>query len=125
MSETDLTALRKEIDAIDAEIHALIMRRAAITESIRGLKAGDELKLRPGREANILRALVARHTGAFPRTQLVRIWREILSASLAMQGPFSVAVFATETAYGLWDLARDHFGGGGQTWKFGSPPAGG
>ena len=49
MSETDLTALRKEIDAIDAEIHALIMRRAAITESIRGLKAGDELKLRPAR----------------------------------------------------------------------------
>ena len=118
MSETDLTALRKEIDAIDAEIHDLIMRRAAISESIRRVKAGDELKLRPGREANILRALLARHTGAFPKPQLVRIWREILSASLGMQGPFSVAVFATETAHGFWDLARDHFGGGVQSWKF-------
>lgn len=120
MSEPDLSAFRQEIDAIDAEMHALIVRRAGLAEKIRGLKTGDDLKLRPGREANILRTLIARHTGAFPKIQLVRIWREILSASLAMQGPFSVAVFATETAHSFWDLARDHFGGGVQTWKFGT-----
>ena len=120
MSEPDLSAFRQEIDAIDAEMHALIVRRAGLSEKVREIKTGDELKLRPGREANILRALVARHTGAFPKIQLVRMWREILSASLSMQGPFSVAVFATETAHSFWDLARDHFGGGVQTWKFGT-----
>lgn len=118
MAEPDLAQLRKDIDAIDAEMHKLIVRRAAISEAIRGLKSDDDLKLRPGREANILRALVERHTGAFPKAQLVRIWREILSASLAMQGPFSVGIFATETAHSFWDLARDHFGTGVQTWKF-------
>lgn len=120
MSEPDLSALRKEIDAIDAELHALLMRRASVSEQVRAIKTDDSLKLRPGREANILRALVKRHTGSFPQTQLVRIWREILSASLAMQGPFSVAVYATETAHSFWDLARDHFGSGLVSWKFGT-----
>jgi len=120
MSETDLSALRQEIDTIDAELHALLVRRAAVSEKVRGIKTDDSLKLRPGREANILRALIARHSGSFPKAQLVRIWREILTASLAMQGPFSVAVYATETAHSLWDLARDHFGSGLITWKFGT-----
>jgi chorismate mutase/prephenate dehydratase len=120
MSEPDLSAFRKEIDAIDAELHALLVRRAEVSEKVRATKTDDSLKLRPGREANILRALVARHTGTFPKPQLIRIWREILSASLAMQGPFSVAVYATETAHSFWDLARDHFGVGIVSWKFGT-----
>ena len=120
MSETDLSALRQEIDTIDAELHALLVRRAAVSEKVRGIKSDDSLKLRPGREANILRALIARHSGSFPKAQLIRIWREILTASLAMQGPFSVAVYATETAHSLWDLARDHFGSGLISWKFGT-----
>ena len=66
MPEIDLSQLRKEIDVIDAEIHALIVRRAHISESIRGVKSDDEPKLRPGREANILRALLAR-AGYWPR----------------------------------------------------------
>jgi hypothetical protein len=37
-----------------------------------------------------------------------------------MQGPFSVAVYATETAHSFWDLARDHFGSGLISWKFGT-----
>jgi chorismate mutase len=118
MAETDLSALRSEIDAIDAEMHALLRRRAGIAERIRGAKTDDSLKLRPGREANILRALIARHEGAFPKPQLVRIWREILSASLAMQGPFSMAVFANEAAHDIWDLARDHFGAGMKAQRF-------
>lgn len=120
MSDTDLSSFRKEIDAIDAELHALLVRRAGVSEKVRSIKTDDSLKLRPGREANILRALIARHTGSFPKAQLVRIWREILTASLAMQGPFSVAVYATETAHSFWDLARDHFGSGLISWKFGT-----
>lgn len=118
MAEPDLTQLRKEIDAIDEELQKLIVQRAQISESIRRVKNDGELKLRPGREANIVRALLERHTGNFPKAQLVRIWREILSASLSMQGPFSVGIYATETAHSFWDLARDHFGSGVQTWKF-------
>jgi hypothetical protein len=42
---------------------------------------------------------------------LVRIWREIVSANTAIQGPFTVAVLAQERRGGFFDLARDHYGG--------------
>ena len=37
---------------------------------------------RPGREAEIVRRLLRRHRGAFPRPVIVRLWRELLSARL-------------------------------------------
>jgi hypothetical protein len=66
--------------------------------------------LRPGREAQILRRLLARHRGAFPKPVLVRLWRELLAGSLAIQADLHVAVHAPEKSTGLWDLARDHYG---------------
>jgi len=112
MNQADgaLDKLRGEIDAIDAEIHDLLMRRTAVVEKIRTQKPDDEVKIRPAREAQILRALLTRHKGIFPKPALVRIWREIVSANTAIQGPFSVAVLAQERRGGFFDLARDHYG---------------
>jgi len=105
-----LDELRGEIDEIDTAMHDLIMRRAAIVENIAAAK-GDQAAsgMRPAREAEILRRLVARHAGPFPRGSLVRIWREIISAVTKMQGPYNVAVF-DDGGGGLWDLSRDYFG---------------
>lgn len=58
----------------------------------------------------MLRGLVARHRGAFPAGALVRVWREIMGATLCLQGPFAVAVFAPKDHRGYLGLARDHFG---------------
>jgi len=105
-----LDDLRGEIDEIDTSLHDLIMRRAAIVENIAAAKGEQAASgMRPGREAEILRRLVARHDGPFPRGSLVRIWREIISAVTAMQGPYNVAVF-DDGSGGLWDLSRDYFG---------------
>jgi hypothetical protein len=38
------------------------------------------------------------------------MWREMLAATVRLQSPFSVAVFAPADRPGLWDLARDHYG---------------
>jgi hypothetical protein len=57
-----------------------------------------------------MRRLVERHTGRFPASSLVQIWREIIAAVTAMQGPHSVAINAAENEQGYWDLARTHFG---------------
>ena len=85
--ETSLAALRAEIDAIDDALHDLVMRRAAVVARMAASRVkGDASSLRPGREASILRRLLARHSGALPPAALVRLWREILSASNAMQG---------------------------------------
>jgi chorismate mutase-like protein len=106
----NLDDLRSEIDEIDTALHDLIMRRAAIVENIAAAKGEQAASgMRPGREAEILRRLAARHRGPFPRDSLVRIWREIIAAVTAMQGPYNVAVFESEDG-GLWDLSRDYFG---------------
>jgi len=123
--KTTLDDLRGEIDQIDTALHDLLMRRAALAEQIGQAKLagpapapdaapgkGPAVYLRPGREASVLRRLVRRHSGPFPVTSLVRLWREIMSSLLRLQGPFSVAVLSggPDTPPGLWDLARDHYG---------------
>jgi chorismate mutase len=106
----NLDDLRREIDEIDTSLHDLIMRRAAIVEQVAEAKGPQaDSGMRPGREAVILRRLAARHKGHFGRGSVLRIWREIVASLTAMQGPYSVAVFADD-ADGLWDMARDHFG---------------
>jgi chorismate mutase-like protein len=112
-AEPTLEALRAEIDAIDDDLHRQIMRRAEVALRIGAVKSangGEAVLMRPGREAQVLRRLIARHDGAFPKAVILRIWRELIGAVLRMQGPFSLAVYAPEGAAGYWDLARDHFG---------------
>jgi chorismate mutase/prephenate dehydratase len=110
-----LEDLRREIDEIDDAMHDLVMRRAALLSDVAAAKAmplrnAPGSFLRPGREAIVLRRLVARHRGGFPKPALVRLWREIIAAPLSLQGSFSVAVFAPKEEPGYWDLARDHYG---------------
>jgi chorismate mutase / prephenate dehydratase len=101
-----LASLRRRIDAVDDGLHDLLMRRSELVEEVGRVKHRDAVaSFRPGREAQILRRLVARHQGSFPGGALVRIWREIVAGGVAMQEAVSVAVCA-----GCWDLARDHFG---------------
>ncbi len=38
------------------------------------------------------------------------MWREMLAATVRLQSPFAVAVYAPLEAQGFWDLARDHYG---------------
>ena len=109
--ETTLEELRRKIDGIDDAIHDLLMKRTALAEDVRTAKTPVESgSYRPAREAEILRRLVARHGGSFPKPVLVRIWREITAAMLHLQGPFSVAVLVPEGRHWYWDHAREHFG---------------
>jgi chorismate mutase-like protein len=114
-SPPSLDKLRREIDALDQQIHDLLMRRAGVSDQVRWVKSNDGgaangINLRPGREAKILRRLVSRHNGGFPKPSIIRIWREILAGSTQMQGPFSMAVLASDPQRACVNLARDHFG---------------
>jgi chorismate mutase/prephenate dehydratase len=108
--EDPLAALRGEIDALDDALHDLVMRRAAVVARLAAsrVKGTAVSPLRPGREAAILRRLLARHSGPLPPAVLVRLWREILGSSSALQGGFAVAVPAGNAA--LAEAARTHFG---------------
>ena len=105
-----LADLRQEIDRIDDAIHDQLMRRGELQAAIGRAKTGSEVYLRPGREAMVLRRLIARHEGAFPKAVLVRIWREVFAAGLSLQNQFSVATLSGQKNAPLANLARDHFG---------------
>ena len=106
-----LEEVRREIDEIDAALHDLIMRRTRVVEQVIAAKGTTNTgNFIPGREIKVLRGLMQRHEGAFPRHALIRMWREMISVFAAMQGPFHVVACAEEGDQGCWDLARDHFG---------------
>ena len=106
MQPAALAAARAEFDAIDDALHDLLMRRAGLSAQLSagGMKAGGA-SFRPGREAMILRRLLARHSGPMPRATVARLWREVIASSLRLQSAFSVATMA-----GAETLARGHFG---------------
>ena len=108
--QDSLADLRRQIDDIDAAIHDLLMKRTEVAQRIGAVKGEDSVYMRPGREAVVLRRLIARHKCALPGALIVRIWREIFAAVTALQGPFAVAVYAPEGSFGYRNLARDHFG---------------
>lgn len=109
-ADEKLDALRREIDAIDRSIHDLLMQRTEVVGKVRDHKRHHRIKIRPSREAQILYRVVSEHKGPFPKRELVRIWRELIVATLSMEGPFSVAVHMPEDGSGVWDLARDQYG---------------
>ncbi|MBV9115803.1 MAG: chorismate mutase [Acetobacteraceae bacterium] len=108
----DLAALRAEIDRVDDALHDLLMRRAELAEEVGASsdKAATRVALRPGREAAIIRRLLARHAGRLPRATLVRLWRELLAGTTAMQRPFVVAVCDPGPGCDLIQAAREQFG---------------
>jgi len=105
-----LEELRKEIDRIDDSIHDLLMDRALVVEKVRKIKDSKRPKYRPGREAEIVYRLSARHRGAYSKQTILKMWRELISGTLMLEGPFFVAVQAPNENDGYMDLARDHFG---------------
>ena len=104
-----LAAFRAELDRIDDAMHDLLMQRAEVVGKVATTGKG-RVALRAGREAAIIRRLLARHNGTLPRHSLVRLWRELLAATTAMQGPYIIAVCDTDPAGGFAQIAREHFG---------------
>jgi chorismate mutase len=108
---SDLEGLRRRLDEIDDRLQDLLIDRAEIVSMVAASKRGGNLPaFQPAREAEIIRRLVERHHGAFPIATLVRMWREMLAATVGLQSPFAVAVFAPVDRPGFWDLSRDHYG---------------
>lgn len=110
-----LAALRAEIDALDDRLHDLLMQRAALIESVARDAGKTGVKIRPGREAAMLRRLLARHHGALPPQTLVRLWRELFGGALMIEGGQTVAVCDGESGPDRINadrvaLAREHFG---------------
>ena len=88
-----LEDLRRAILAIDAELVALLGRRAALSLAVGARKqaSGQSDIFRPSREAALMRQLEAMSPGPLPIEHLRAIYREILSSSRNLQHPQRVA----------------------------------
>jgi chorismate mutase/prephenate dehydratase len=110
-ASSDLAALRRDIDEIDDRLHDLLMQRSQLTARVQAAKgANGALFLRPGREAQILRRLLARHQGPLRRVALARLWRELVTGLYHLQGGLNVALYGGSHPLPLWEAARGHFG---------------
>ena len=109
---SDLEQLRRRIDEIDDRLQDLLIERVGVVSQVAAHKASNAgvAAHQPAREAEIIRRLLRHNRGGFPAGTLVRIWRELLAATVRLQSNFAVAVYAGPEAQGYWDLARDHYG---------------
>ena len=94
MTQT-LNQLRTQIDTVDREILALLNRRAALAHEVGEVKKLDgSAVFRPDREAAVIVGLqgeAAKTEGAYKPEGIAHIWREIMSASRALEAPQRVA----------------------------------
>jgi chorismate mutase / prephenate dehydratase len=115
---TDLNAIRKQIDTIDAQLQELISARARIAHDVGASKREAAASVspieyyRPEREAEVLRGVIERNkkNGKPLRDEeMVRLFREIMSACLAQQEPLKIGFLGPEGTFTQQAVLK-HFG---------------
>ena len=108
----DLAEIRSRINAIDEQLQALINERARFAQLV-GVAKGDlgaaVSYYRPEREAEVLRAVVDRNSGPMRDEEMLRLFREIMSACLAQQEPLKIGFLGPEGTFTQTAVYK-HFG---------------
>ncbi len=109
-----LGELRDKIDDIDAKIGELFSARAQCALDVAAVKAQFSDKTlttyyRPEREAQVLRRAMERNKGPLKNEEVGRLFRELMSACLALENPIHVAYLGPEGTY-TQEAALKHFG---------------
>ena len=107
-----LQALRKRINELDEQIQQLIGERGMVAKEVASakLEAGDDAAFyRPEREAQVLRSVIERNQGPFSDEEIARLFREIMSACLALEQPMTIAYLGPEGTF-TQAAALKHFG---------------
>jgi chorismate mutase/prephenate dehydratase len=103
----DIERLRREIDALDDELAALIQRRAGLAQKIGALKSGAPA-YRPEREAEILKRVMGK-TGILSAERVAAVFREIISACRGLEEAIRVSYLGPEGTFSE-QAVRKHFG---------------
>ena len=95
-----LDDLRRSIDSIDDQILALLEQRAGIVAHVAREKAARQIPVHdPDREREILERLALKGAGSFPREAILAVYREVMSACLAIQSPVAVSFLGPEGTF--------------------------
>ncbi len=104
--------LREKIDKLDGRIQALINERAGLAREMAEAKRDAPRSIdfyRPEREAQVLRRVLERNEGPLRDEEMLRLFREIMSACLAQQEPLKVAYLGPEGTF-TQAAVKKHFG---------------
>jgi chorismate mutase/prephenate dehydratase len=108
-----LREIRKQIDAIDDQLIRLLNERADLVHEVGVVKKADGTEIyAPEREETLLRSLTAKNAdlkGRLPESAIRAIYREIMSASLALEKDLTIAYFGP-AATNTHQAARSKFG---------------
>src|SRR5690606_22058871 len=110
--QSGLSELRRQIDAVDERIQGLIAERARLAQQVAVAKGPDGSATdyyRPEREASILRGVIARNEGPLRDEEMVRLFREIMSACLAQEEPLKIGYLGPEGTFSQSAVYK-HFG---------------
>lgn len=120
-----LESIRVEIDRLDDNILALVAERLRLGDRMATAKAPmPGLPIRPGREAAMLRRLIANAQAPIERELVVELWRTLIAANLRRQRVIDVYVGGGRgDPTRLFDVARRHFGARTRIQHVGEPQA--
>ncbi|MEM8984674.1 MAG: prephenate dehydratase [Pseudomonadota bacterium] len=113
-TKDELAKIRERIDAVDRAIQSNIAERAQLARRVGEIKGAANLQtvdyFRPEREAEVLRQVIARNAdGPLHDQEMVRLFREIMSACLAQQEPLKIGYLGPEGTFTQTAVQR-HFG---------------
>lgn len=105
-----LEPLREQIDRIDGQVLALLNRRARLARRIGHAKRQDGANMYvPERERQVFARLAKLNQGPLPNEAIRAIYREVISASRALEQPLHIAYFGPEATF-THLAAREQFG---------------
>jgi chorismate mutase/prephenate dehydratase len=88
-----LADLRVQIDQLDGQLLQLLNQRAHLAEAVGDIKRAEGSPFfRPDRVAQVLEKIQSLNPGPLKNQHVAAIWREIMSACLALEAPQRVAV---------------------------------
>jgi chorismate mutase/prephenate dehydratase len=106
-----LLALRDQIDGLDKQLLELLNQRARVAEQVGEIKRAEGTPFfRPDRVAQVIEKIRAANPGPLKAEHVSAIWREIMSACLALESPQRVAVLGPVGTF-CEQAAIEYFGG--------------
>src|SRR2546429_6727153 len=104
----EIEKLRREIDALDDQLAALLNRRADLAQRIGALKSGAPA-YRPERETEILRRITLANAGPLSAERVTGVFREVISACRGLEEAIRVTYLGPEGTFSE-QAVRQHFG---------------